>query len=103
MVVKSLFNSVTMMVMLQACYVSKSLIHGSQLHGYAIKCGLVTDGAVQNSFVKMYTMTGSVEEVEIFFSKIDRKDDVSWNILISFYSVKGNTENLVKMFSEMQV
>ena len=96
MVVKSLFNSVTMMVMLQACYVSKSLIHGSQLHGYAIKGGLVTDGSAQNSFVKMYTMTGSVEEVEIFFSKIDRKDDVSWNILISFYSVKGNTENLVK-------
>ena len=43
MVVKSLFNSVTMMVMLQACYVSKSLIHGSQLHGYAIKCGLCQD------------------------------------------------------------
>ena len=56
---------------------------------------------MQNSFLKMYTRTGSVEEVEIFFSKIDRKDDVSWNILISFYSMKGNTENLMKMFSEM--
>ena len=58
---------------------------------------------MQNSFLKMYTRTGSVEEVEIFFNKIDRKDDVSWNILISFYSMKGNTENLMKMFSEMQV
>ena len=58
MVVKSLFNSMTMMVMLQACYVSKSLIHGSQLHGYAIKRGLVTDGLVQNSSLKMYTRTG---------------------------------------------
>ena len=56
---------------------------------------------MQNSFLKMYTRTGSVEEVEIFFSKIDKKDDVSWNILISFYSMKGNTENLMKMFSEM--
>ena len=64
---------------------------------------LVTDGSMQNSFLKMYTRTGSVEEVEIFFCKIDRKDDVSWNILISFYSMKGNTENLMKMFSEMQV
>ena len=58
---------------------------------------------MQNSFLKMYTRTGSVEEVEIFFNKIDRKDDVSWNILISSYSMKGNTENLMKMFSEMQV
>ena len=38
---------------------------------------LVTDGSMQNSFLKMYTRTGSVEEVEIFFSKIDKKDDVS--------------------------
>ena len=66
------------------------------------RVGLI-DGSVQNSFLKMCTMTGSVEEVEIFFSKIDRNHDVSWNIVISFYSVKGNTENLVKMFSEMQV
>ena len=58
---------------------------------------------MQNSFLKMYIRTGSVEEVEIFFSKIDKKDNVSWNILISFYPMKGNTENLMKMFSEMQV
>uniref|UniRef100_A0A2N9I5T3 DYW domain-containing protein n=1 Tax=Fagus sylvatica TaxID=28930 RepID=A0A2N9I5T3_FAGSY len=87
---------------IRACCAGESLIHGMQLHGYAIKSGLESDGSLQNSVLKMYTRTGSVEEVEIFFSKIDRKDDVSWNILISFYSMKGDIEKLVNRFSEMQ-
>ncbi|GMY19122.1 pentatricopeptide repeat-containing protein At4g35130, chloroplastic-like, partial [Fagus crenata] len=73
---------------MMVCCAGESLIHGMQLHGYAIKSGLESDGSLQNSVLKMYTRTGSVEEVEIFFSKIDRKDDVSWNILISFYTMK---------------
>ena len=50
----------------------------------------------------MYTRTGSVEEVENFFSKIDRKDEVSCNILISYYAMEGDIEKLVNIFSEMQ-
>ena len=37
-----------------------------------------------------------------FSRKIDRKDDVSWNNLISFYSMKEDIEKLVNKFSEMQ-
>ena len=77
MMVKSEPNSVTLIIMLQACCAGESLIHGMQLHGYAIKSGLESDGSLQNSVLKMYTRLGSVEEVEIFFSKIDKKDDVS--------------------------
>ena len=102
MMVKSKPNLVTLMPMLQAYCASESLIHGMQLHGYAIKSGLAIDGSVQNSVLKMYTRTGSVEEVEIFFSKIDRKDEVSWNILISYYAMEGDIEKLVNIFSEMQ-
>ena len=73
-----------------------------QLHGYAIKSGLVIDGSVQHSILKMYTRKGSVEEIEIFFNEIDRKDEVSWNILISYYAMEGDIEKLVNIFSEMR-
>ena len=63
MMVKSEPNSVTLMVMLQACCAGDSLIHGRQLHVYAIKSGLETDGSVQNSVLKVCTRPGSVEEV----------------------------------------
>ena len=46
MMVKSEPNSVTLMVMLQACCAGDSLINGRQLHVYAIKSGLETDGSV---------------------------------------------------------
>ena len=42
-------NSVTLIAMLQGCCAWESLIHGMQLHGYAIKNGLVIDGLLQNS------------------------------------------------------
>ena len=61
MMVKS--DSVTLMVMLQASCAGDSLIHGRQLHVYAIKSGLETDGSVQNSVLKVCTRIGSVEEV----------------------------------------
>jgi pentatricopeptide repeat protein len=95
-------NAVTMMVILQGCCASESLIEGRQLHGYTIKNGLLIDGSVQNSFLRMYTKTGSVEEVESFFSEIDRRDNVSWNILIPFYSLKGDIANLVNRLNKMQ-
>ena len=55
MMVKSEPSSVTLMVMLQACCAGDSLIHGRQLHVYAIKSGLETDGSVQNSVLKVCT------------------------------------------------
>ena len=63
MMVKPESNSVTWMVMLQACCAGDSLIHGRQLHVYAIESGLETDGSVQNSVLKVFTRPGSVEEV----------------------------------------
>ncbi|KAG7958808.1 hypothetical protein I3843_10G036600 [Carya illinoinensis] len=95
-------NSVTLMVMLQACCVGESLTLGRQLHGYAVKVGLVIDGSVQNSILRMVTETGSVEEVERFFREVDQRDDVSWNTLICFYSMERDFEKLVNTFSKMQ-
>ena len=63
MMVKSEPNSVTLMVMLQACCAGDSLILGRQFHVYAIKSGLETDGSVQNSVLKVCTRPGGVEEV----------------------------------------
>ncbi|KAJ7976688.1 Pentatricopeptide repeat-containing protein [Quillaja saponaria] len=94
-------NSVTMIVMLQACCASGTLIGGTQVRGYAVKSGLSMDGSVQNSVLKMYTQLGSTEEVERFFSEIQKVDVVSWNTIISFYSMNGDIEKVVDMFIDM--
>ncbi|TXG70262.1 hypothetical protein EZV62_005197 [Acer yangbiense] len=95
-------NSVTILVMLQACSTFGSLVEGRQVHGYVIKNGLLIDKSVQNSILRMYTKRGNVEEVEVCFSDIDRRDDFSWNILISFYSSRGDIKVVADRFNAMQ-
>ncbi|KAJ9181028.1 hypothetical protein P3X46_009203 [Hevea brasiliensis] len=98
-------NSVTLIVMLQGCYAFDVLIEGRQLHCYIIKNGLLVDGSVQNSILRMYSKLGCVKEVETFFIEIDKRDVISWNTLISFYSLRGDVEQLAercnKMYSEV--
>ncbi|KAK9289352.1 hypothetical protein L1049_007507 [Liquidambar formosana] len=95
-------NSVTVIVMLQACSIFGSVIEGRELHGYVIKKGYLIDGSVKNSVCRMYTKTGSVEEVEKFFCEVDKRDVVSWNILLSFYSLSGDISKVAESFNEMQ-
>ncbi|KAH7521105.1 hypothetical protein JRO89_XSUnG0111900 [Xanthoceras sorbifolium] len=95
-------NSVTVLVMLQACSTFGNLLEGRQFHGYIIKIGLLVDTSVQNSILRMYTKRGSVEEVEVCFGEIDRRDVFTWNILISFHSSRGDIEEVANRFNEMQ-
>ncbi|CAN6686552.1 unnamed protein product [Malus baccata var. baccata] len=83
-------NSVTMLTMLQGCCGTENAIRGSQFHGYVIKNGLLYDASVQNSVLRMYAKLGTINEVEDFFSELDRRDVVSWNICISFFSSIGD-------------
>ncbi|XVE68583.1 hypothetical protein DITRI_Ditri09bG0080000 [Diplodiscus trichospermus] len=94
-------NSVTLIVLLQGCSKLGSLIGGRQMHAYVMKGGLLVDGSVQNSVLRIYTSMGTVEEVETFSSEIRRRDIVSWNTLISYYSLRGDAE-VAEVFSKMQ-
>lgn len=95
-------NSVTMLVMLQGCCGFESSIYGMQLHGYVIKNGSLSNGAVQNSILRMYAKLGTIEQVEDFFRELDRRDVVSWNICISSYTSGGDVVKVRDLFSEMQ-
>ncbi|XP_057982644.1 pentatricopeptide repeat-containing protein DOT4, chloroplastic-like [Malania oleifera] len=94
-------NHVTLIIMLQGCSASRIVLEGRELHGYVIKKGMLFNGSVQNSILQMYSKTGSVKEMEIFFGEMGRKDVISWNILISFYSLRGNAVKVAKRFNHM--
>lgn len=95
-------NSVTLIVMLQACCASVTLNEGIQIHGYAVKNGLLMDLSVKNSVLKVYARKGSAKEVDLLFSEINRKEVASWNTLISFYSSKGDIMRVSCLFDEMR-
>lgn len=94
-------NSVTLIVMLRACCTSGTSKYGNQVHGYALKSGLLMYTSVQNAVLSMYANIGNTEGVETIFSEIDRKDVISWNILISFHGMRGDIMEVARIFSEM--
>ncbi|KAH7511786.1 hypothetical protein FEM48_Zijuj12G0019600 [Ziziphus jujuba var. spinosa] len=97
-------NAVTMMVVLQGCCGTGSSIYGRQLHCYLFKNGLLMDGSLQNSILKMYTKLGTINEVESFSREVDRRRDVVyWNVLISFYSSVGDAVKAIGMFNKMRL
>ncbi|KAE9465912.1 hypothetical protein C3L33_02176, partial [Rhododendron williamsianum] len=95
-------SPVTVVVMLQVCCSYRRLVEGRQLHSYVMKRGFPITGSLQNSILKMYSNAGSIDEVEIFFSEIERRDVVSWNILISWYISRKDIMEVDKCFNKMQ-
>ncbi|GAB2267162.1 hypothetical protein Dimus_002146 [Dionaea muscipula] len=96
-------NSVTMITMLQAsCSCVGSVEQGQQFHGYLLKKGFLSDGSVRNSLLHMYANKCKVEDVENLYSETNRTDVIALNILLSCYNSVGDTEGVIKKFSEMQ-
>ncbi|KAJ4964083.1 hypothetical protein NE237_024022 [Protea cynaroides] len=94
-------NSVTVLIMVQACFISQNPFGGTQLHGYVIKRGFENVASLQNSILAMYANTGNLEDAEIFFGKMGKRDVVSWNIMISGCSLSGDSIRVAENFNRM--
>lgn len=65
------------------------MVLGNQFHAYVVKSGFLMDGSLKNSILKMYADFYWLDDSEILFKKIVIRDVVSWNIMISLYSSRG--------------
>ncbi|CAH9140009.1 unnamed protein product [Cuscuta epithymum] len=92
-------NSVTIIVVLKAC---PSLVECTQVHCYVIKYGFLIDVSITNSIMKSYSNFFSVNEAEALFCELEKVDVISWNIMISLYSLRGEMEKVTCSFSEMR-
>lgn len=91
-------NAVKMLALLEGC---SSLVEGRQLHGYIIKHGDSIDRSVENSILNMYIHLNGVVDAEIIFRCMDKKDVVSWNMILSLYSMRGESSRMVDCFQKM--
>lgn len=59
---------------------------GKQIHALVIKYALMNDPAIESAFISFYGKCGAMVECEnIFYGISDRRDDISWNSMISGY------------------
>lgn len=86
---------------LKACAALQSLEYGLMVHDKIIKSGLGSDAFVASTAVDMYCKCGMIAEAQKLHDRIGRQELVSWNAIISGFSLNKQSEEAQKFFSEM--
>ncbi|XP_022742161.1 pentatricopeptide repeat-containing protein At2g33680-like [Durio zibethinus] len=81
----------------QAC-----LVKGKTLHAYTIKTGFEAELTVSNALITMYAKCGSIKDACQMFNGMNGHDSVSWNAMVSAYSIHGQGKMALLLFKEMK-
>uniref|UniRef100_A0A7N0UU04 DYW domain-containing protein n=1 Tax=Kalanchoe fedtschenkoi TaxID=63787 RepID=A0A7N0UU04_KALFE len=74
---------------------------GKQIHGQSVIHGYSFDLSVGNALVSLYARCGRVQDAYLAFDRIDEKDSVTWNGLISGLSQSQYYEEALNVFYSM--
>ncbi|XP_010257871.2 PREDICTED: pentatricopeptide repeat-containing protein At3g02330 [Nelumbo nucifera] len=86
---------------LKACASLEALNYGLEIHNRIIKSGLGVDLFVGSALVDMYCKCGMMEEAGKLHDRIDNQKIVSWNAIISGFSLQKQSEEAQKFFCQM--
>lgn len=75
---------------------------GQQLHALIFKWGFSSELYVCNSLVSLYSRCGSLTSAELIFGEMQQRDKVSYNTLISGFSMLGSVDKSIELFEKMQ-
>ena len=75
----------------------QALNQGRQIHAQSCVCGYSDDLSIGNALASLYARCGRIEEAYLAFKKIDDKDNISWNALISGFAQSGCCEEALQV------
>nr|KJB45079.1 hypothetical protein B456_007G288400 [Gossypium raimondii] len=86
---------------ISACAGIQALSQGRQIHAQSFLSGFSDDVSIGNALVSLYARCGQRHDAYTAFKKIDKKDNISWNALISGLAQSGFCEEALQVFSQM--
>ncbi|KAK9273956.1 hypothetical protein L1049_018768 [Liquidambar formosana] len=95
-------NHVSIVSILPACADLGALSYGKQIHGFSIKRVIYSFTNVQNSLVHMYSKCRNFEASIRVFYGIQKKDLISWKIMIHGCIENEYPREALILFSKMQ-
>lgn len=95
-------NATTLSSVLPACVRCEAFLDEEGIHGYTVKRGFGRDKYVQNALMDMYARMGRIEISKMIFGRMDRRDVVSWNTMITGCVVCGCHDDALNLLHEMQ-
>ncbi|XP_064971160.1 pentatricopeptide repeat-containing protein At3g24000, mitochondrial [Musa acuminata AAA Group] len=85
-----------------ACASIGALEQGKWVHAQMIKCGQVLTAFVGNTLLDMYAKSGSIRDARKIFDRVNKKDLVSWNSMLTAYAQHGIVSEAIHWFEEMR-
>ncbi|KAK6161767.1 hypothetical protein DH2020_005148 [Rehmannia glutinosa] len=80
-------NDVTFVGLIHAITKQGMMQEGLMVHGFCIKSNFLSETHVANSFITMYGKLKLVDDCIKVFEELDYREIISWNALISSYSL----------------
>lgn len=84
-----------------SCQSPETVIQGRLIHSHAIRIGADQDTEVVNTFVSMYSKSGDVSSARLLFDVMSSRTCVSWTVMISGYTEKGDMDEALSLFHAM--
>ncbi|CAH9125247.1 unnamed protein product [Cuscuta epithymum] len=94
-------NSVTYACVLSLCASEGLAEFGTQLHDLVVKCGLEMDSSVANTLITMYMKCCCLFDAKKLFDVAEKRDLVTWNIMIGGYVLNEAVDEAWNLFHEM--
>ncbi|KAJ7518498.1 hypothetical protein O6H91_21G071800 [Diphasiastrum complanatum] len=88
--------------LLQDCSSLRLLSEGKRVHAQLVRKGLDSDRFLSNLLIGMYSKCGSLEDARRVFDKMNKRNVVSWNTIITGYAENGQGQEALKLFREME-
>ncbi|CAA6658921.1 unnamed protein product [Spirodela intermedia] len=95
-------DAITVVGLLCACAHLGPLRLGRDIHGYALRHGLNSNGYVSAALIDMYSKCGWLEAAIRVFQNSDEKSVAYWNSMILAYGFHGHGREAIRLFSEMR-
>ncbi|MQM17747.1 hypothetical protein Taro_050726 [Colocasia esculenta] len=94
-------TQVTYSSVLRACASVATMELTAQIHGLISKSSYSDDIVVHNSLIDTYAKCGDINCARKVFDTMNKHDNISWNIVISAYSLHGLGAEALRLFRRM--
>ena len=95
-------NTSTCVSILDSCAKNMDLDEGKRIHAFIVKNKIEQDVVLQTAIMIMYGKCGDVNSAYSLFAKIQKRNIITWNAIISIYAQNGHIHDAIVVLKQMQ-
>ncbi|KAG8059510.1 hypothetical protein GUJ93_ZPchr0002g26671 [Zizania palustris] len=97
------YNQHTFANLLKLCGSQRYKEYGRQIHGHAIKIIDKMNVVLETELIDMYAKCGCIEVAQLLFLRMNERNLISWNALLSGYAGDGQPVATINIYHQMEL